>query len=106
MTRTTPELAPPLQTSTPLQREDVWPPTYDDLTCNKPNKQRIFSGIVYNTNAKRLFLKRYYVINNKLKAMFPKVGPTFHRGRGYLDCQGSNSRMDSSRLERQPSTVI
>ncbi|GBM80213.1 hypothetical protein AVEN_203725-1 [Araneus ventricosus] len=25
MTRTTPELAPPLQTSTPHQREDVWP---------------------------------------------------------------------------------
>ncbi|GBL72237.1 hypothetical protein AVEN_115206-1 [Araneus ventricosus] len=25
MTRTTPELAPPLQTSTPHRREDVWP---------------------------------------------------------------------------------
>ncbi|GBL91622.1 hypothetical protein AVEN_21696-1, partial [Araneus ventricosus] len=25
MTRTTPELAPPLQTSAPHQREDVWP---------------------------------------------------------------------------------
>ncbi|GBN01498.1 hypothetical protein AVEN_20697-1 [Araneus ventricosus] len=32
MKRTTPELAPPLQTSAPHQREDVWPPTYD-LTC-------------------------------------------------------------------------
>ncbi|GBN98974.1 hypothetical protein AVEN_44470-1 [Araneus ventricosus] len=26
MARTTPELAPPLQTSTPHQREDAWPP--------------------------------------------------------------------------------
>ncbi|GBL82032.1 hypothetical protein AVEN_50603-1 [Araneus ventricosus] len=43
MTRTTPELAPPLQTSAPFQREDVWSPTYD-LTCNRPNTRRIFSG--------------------------------------------------------------
>ncbi|GBM36261.1 hypothetical protein AVEN_71966-1 [Araneus ventricosus] len=34
MTRT-PELAPPLQTSTPHQQEDVWPPTCD-LACNGP----------------------------------------------------------------------
>ncbi|GBM48985.1 hypothetical protein AVEN_55199-1 [Araneus ventricosus] len=33
MTRTTPELAPPLHTSAPGQREDVWAPTYD-LTFN------------------------------------------------------------------------
>ncbi|GBN54478.1 hypothetical protein AVEN_209908-1 [Araneus ventricosus] len=44
MTRTTPELAPPLQTSAPHQREDVWPHTYD-LTCNKPTTRQIFSGI-------------------------------------------------------------
>ncbi|GBL97102.1 hypothetical protein AVEN_254138-1 [Araneus ventricosus] len=44
MTRTPPGLAPPLQTSAPHQREDVWPPTYD-LTCNRPNTRRIFSGI-------------------------------------------------------------
>ncbi|GBO02250.1 hypothetical protein AVEN_89404-1 [Araneus ventricosus] len=35
MTTATFELAPPLQTSAPHQREDVWSPTYD-LTCNKP----------------------------------------------------------------------
>ncbi|GBM39732.1 hypothetical protein AVEN_68580-1 [Araneus ventricosus] len=35
MTRTTPDLEPPLQTSTPYEQEDVWPPTYD-LTCNRP----------------------------------------------------------------------
>ncbi|GBL84258.1 hypothetical protein AVEN_118646-1 [Araneus ventricosus] len=29
MTRATPELAPPLQTSTPHQREAFGPPTYD-----------------------------------------------------------------------------
>ncbi|GBM34019.1 hypothetical protein AVEN_166450-1 [Araneus ventricosus] len=29
MTRTTPELAPPLQTSAPHQQEDVWLHTYD-----------------------------------------------------------------------------
>ncbi|GBN33999.1 hypothetical protein AVEN_143996-1, partial [Araneus ventricosus] len=44
MTRTTPEPAPPLQTSAPHQREDVSPPTYD-LTCNRPNTQCIYSGI-------------------------------------------------------------
>ncbi|GBO09547.1 hypothetical protein AVEN_209446-1 [Araneus ventricosus] len=31
---TTPELAPPLQTSAPHRREDLWSPTYD-LTCNR-----------------------------------------------------------------------
>ncbi|GBM52588.1 hypothetical protein AVEN_84078-1 [Araneus ventricosus] len=36
MTRTTPELLPPLQTFAPHQREYVWPPTYD-LACNRPN---------------------------------------------------------------------
>ncbi|GBM85001.1 hypothetical protein AVEN_4024-1 [Araneus ventricosus] len=35
MTRTTPELAPPLQTSASNQRENIWSPKYD-LTCNKP----------------------------------------------------------------------
>ncbi|GBM22983.1 hypothetical protein AVEN_172331-1 [Araneus ventricosus] len=34
MTRTTPELASPLQTSPPHQREDVRSPTYD-LACNR-----------------------------------------------------------------------
>ncbi|GBL87125.1 hypothetical protein AVEN_218808-1 [Araneus ventricosus] len=48
MTRTTPELAPPLQTSAPHQREDVWPTTYD-LACNRPNTRRIFSGIGFRT---------------------------------------------------------
>ncbi|GBN54272.1 hypothetical protein AVEN_128646-1 [Araneus ventricosus] len=37
MTKTTPELAPPLQTSSPQQGEGLWPATYD-LMCN-----RIFS---------------------------------------------------------------
>ncbi|GBN98750.1 hypothetical protein AVEN_3517-1 [Araneus ventricosus] len=36
MKRTTPELAPPLQTSAPHQRVDVWPHTHD-LTCNRSN---------------------------------------------------------------------
>ncbi|GBN13690.1 hypothetical protein AVEN_199734-1 [Araneus ventricosus] len=31
----TPELSPPLQTSTPYQLEDVWPPTCD-LGCKRP----------------------------------------------------------------------
>ncbi|GBO14028.1 hypothetical protein AVEN_22728-1 [Araneus ventricosus] len=35
MTRTTPELASPLQTSAPHQWKDVWPPAYD-LTRNRP----------------------------------------------------------------------
>ncbi|GBM04986.1 hypothetical protein AVEN_60193-1 [Araneus ventricosus] len=35
MTRTTPELALPLQATAPHQRQDVWPPTYD-LASNKP----------------------------------------------------------------------
>ncbi|GBM58522.1 hypothetical protein AVEN_268600-1 [Araneus ventricosus] len=35
MTRTAPELAPPPQTSTPNQREDVRPTT-TDLTYNRP----------------------------------------------------------------------
>ncbi|GBM48993.1 hypothetical protein AVEN_55205-1 [Araneus ventricosus] len=34
MSITIPELAPPLQTSAPHQREDVWPPTYD-VACNR-----------------------------------------------------------------------
>ncbi|GBN16919.1 hypothetical protein AVEN_210183-1 [Araneus ventricosus] len=37
------ELALPLQTSAPHQRECVWP--LHDLTCNKPITRRIFSGI-------------------------------------------------------------
>ncbi|GBO28815.1 hypothetical protein AVEN_24436-1 [Araneus ventricosus] len=33
----------------PHQREDVWSsPTYD-LTCNRPNTRRIFSGIGFGT---------------------------------------------------------
>ncbi|GBL78861.1 hypothetical protein AVEN_48849-1 [Araneus ventricosus] len=48
MTRTTPELAPPLQTSAPHQWEDVWLPTYD-LACNTPNTRPIFSGIGFQT---------------------------------------------------------
>ncbi|GBM37989.1 hypothetical protein AVEN_171171-1 [Araneus ventricosus] len=35
MTRATPEIPPPLQTSTLHQQEDVWPPTYD-LACSGP----------------------------------------------------------------------
>ncbi|GBM72867.1 hypothetical protein AVEN_39763-1 [Araneus ventricosus] len=53
MTRTTQELAPPLQTSTPHQREGVWLSTYD-LPCNKPNTRRISSGIgfrIWNPSA-------------------------------------------------------
>ncbi|GBL83045.1 hypothetical protein AVEN_165278-1 [Araneus ventricosus] len=55
MTRTTPELAPLVQTSAPHQREDVCLPTYD-LTCNRPNTRRIFSGIgfrIWNPAASR-----------------------------------------------------
>ncbi|GBN14420.1 hypothetical protein AVEN_210121-1 [Araneus ventricosus] len=55
MTRTTPELAPPLQTSTPHQREDVWPHRIyrspDPLT-----RRRFFSGIglqIWNPSAPR-----------------------------------------------------
>ncbi|GBM13592.1 hypothetical protein AVEN_124001-1 [Araneus ventricosus] len=48
MTRTTPELAPPLQTSAPNQREDAWPPTYD-LAYNKINTQQIFNEIGFRT---------------------------------------------------------
>ncbi|GBN75578.1 hypothetical protein AVEN_162114-1 [Araneus ventricosus] len=35
MTRTTPELAPPIQISAPHQKEALWPRTYD-LTFNRP----------------------------------------------------------------------
>ncbi|GBM25561.1 hypothetical protein AVEN_272555-1 [Araneus ventricosus] len=48
MMRTTPELAPLLQTSAPHQRENSWPPKYD-LTCNSPNIRRSFSGIVFQS---------------------------------------------------------
>ncbi|GBM46669.1 hypothetical protein AVEN_261049-1 [Araneus ventricosus] len=48
MTRTTPELAPPLQTSAPHQLKNVWPLTYD-LACNSPNTRRIFRGIGFRT---------------------------------------------------------
>ncbi|GBM90417.1 hypothetical protein AVEN_72325-1 [Araneus ventricosus] len=43
-TRTTLELATPLQYSAPHQRTDVRPLTYD-LACNSPDTQRIFSEI-------------------------------------------------------------
>ncbi|GBL99928.1 hypothetical protein AVEN_19423-1 [Araneus ventricosus] len=46
MTRTTPELAPPLQASTPHQREGVWPRAYG-WACIGPNTQPIFNGIVF-----------------------------------------------------------
>ncbi|GBM78155.1 hypothetical protein AVEN_2437-1 [Araneus ventricosus] len=45
---TIPQLAPHFQTSTPHQREDVWPSTYD-LACNRPHTWRIFSGIWFRT---------------------------------------------------------
>ncbi|GBL77463.1 hypothetical protein AVEN_41851-1 [Araneus ventricosus] len=48
MTRTTPELAPPFQASTPHQREDVLDTTYD-LACSRPHTRRIFSGIGFRT---------------------------------------------------------
>ncbi|GBM55679.1 hypothetical protein AVEN_188301-1 [Araneus ventricosus] len=48
MTRTTPELAPLLQTSAPHQWEDFSPPTYD-LACSRPNTRRIFSGFRFRT---------------------------------------------------------
>ncbi|GBM13752.1 hypothetical protein AVEN_90016-1 [Araneus ventricosus] len=48
ITRTTPELASPLQTSAPHQREDVWPHTYD-LTCNRSTTRLILSGIGFRT---------------------------------------------------------
>ncbi|GBN06074.1 hypothetical protein AVEN_185289-1 [Araneus ventricosus] len=35
MTRTTPQLVPPLKTSTPHQREGVWP-LRDELACTGP----------------------------------------------------------------------
>ncbi|GBO18996.1 hypothetical protein AVEN_201129-1 [Araneus ventricosus] len=44
MTRTTPELAPPLRASSPHQREGLWPPT-SDLACSRPNTLQIFRGI-------------------------------------------------------------
>ncbi|GBN12333.1 hypothetical protein AVEN_241526-1 [Araneus ventricosus] len=48
MTRTTPELAPPLQTSAPLRREDIWSLPYD-LACNRPHTRWIFKGIGFRT---------------------------------------------------------
>ncbi|GBL91069.1 hypothetical protein AVEN_184445-1 [Araneus ventricosus] len=48
MTRTTPKLAPPLQTSASHQREVVWPLAYD-LACSRPNTRRICSGIWFQT---------------------------------------------------------
>ncbi|GBN08030.1 hypothetical protein AVEN_266337-1 [Araneus ventricosus] len=45
MTRTTPELARP---SPNVNATDIWPLTYD-LTCNRPNTRRIFSGTVFRT---------------------------------------------------------
>ncbi|GBM65545.1 hypothetical protein AVEN_83392-1 [Araneus ventricosus] len=41
MTRTTPKLAPPLQTSTPHQREDVWPLEGRVMVWRKPNQQML-----------------------------------------------------------------
>ncbi|GBM96595.1 hypothetical protein AVEN_161299-1 [Araneus ventricosus] len=48
MTRTTPEVTPPLQTSPPHQRDDFWLPTYD-LACTRLNTRRIISGIGFRT---------------------------------------------------------
>ncbi|GBO22249.1 hypothetical protein AVEN_68440-1 [Araneus ventricosus] len=48
ITRTTPELVPPLLASTPHQREDVCPPPHG-LARNKPNTRRIFVGIGFRT---------------------------------------------------------
>ncbi|GBM36796.1 hypothetical protein AVEN_248747-1 [Araneus ventricosus] len=53
MTRTTPELLPPLQASAPHQRENVWFLTYD-LACNRPNTRRIFGGIDFELGTLRL----------------------------------------------------
>ncbi|GBM24502.1 hypothetical protein AVEN_254016-1 [Araneus ventricosus] len=48
MTRTTPELAPPLQRSTPTKKGERLATAYD-LTCNRPHTRRIFSGIWFRT---------------------------------------------------------
>ncbi|GBN93217.1 hypothetical protein AVEN_133254-1 [Araneus ventricosus] len=40
MTRTTPEMAPPLQTSARHKRENFWTPTYD-LTFNRPTNSNL-----------------------------------------------------------------
>ncbi|GBM29324.1 hypothetical protein AVEN_2831-1 [Araneus ventricosus] len=48
MTRTTPELAPPLQTSAKKQTVGRLATTYD-LACNRPYTRRIFSGIWFRT---------------------------------------------------------
>ncbi|GBN75345.1 hypothetical protein AVEN_44017-1 [Araneus ventricosus] len=48
MMRTTPDLAPPLETSAPCQQKDIWPPSYD-LACNRPNTRWVFSGIGFRT---------------------------------------------------------
>ncbi|GBN35415.1 hypothetical protein AVEN_73741-1 [Araneus ventricosus] len=48
MTRTTPEIAPPLQTAAPQQREDILLPIYV-LACNRSNKRRIFSEIGFRS---------------------------------------------------------
>ncbi|GBM69661.1 hypothetical protein AVEN_124443-1 [Araneus ventricosus] len=45
MTRTTPELAPTLQTSAPHQRQDVRPAT-NDLACNRPNTHRQWNRVL------------------------------------------------------------
>ncbi|GBM63435.1 hypothetical protein AVEN_120560-1 [Araneus ventricosus] len=55
MTRTTPELAPPLQTSKATPTGGRLTTTYD-LTCNRPHTRRIFSGIgsrTWNPSPKR-----------------------------------------------------
>ncbi|GBM46494.1 hypothetical protein AVEN_78886-1 [Araneus ventricosus] len=47
MTRTTPELAPPLQTFAPYQRKDVWPRRIQG--ASDPLTRRFFSGIRFRT---------------------------------------------------------
>ncbi|GBN26125.1 hypothetical protein AVEN_275673-1 [Araneus ventricosus] len=48
MTRPTPDMVPPLQTSSPHQREDIYPRMYD-LTFKMTNTRPIFSGIRFET---------------------------------------------------------
>ncbi|GBN67265.1 hypothetical protein AVEN_146049-1 [Araneus ventricosus] len=89
MTRTTPELASPLQASALHQREDVWPPTYD-LTCSRPNTRRIFSGIGFRTwklfgpKAETLSLGHRGLVFNLLCIQYSKQNKIKGRDRRYL----------------------
>ncbi|GBN74384.1 hypothetical protein AVEN_200926-1 [Araneus ventricosus] len=92
MTKITPEVPPPLQTSAPHLLEIFWPSTHD-LAYNGPNIRRIVSGIGFRTwNSPTPKPRPYYYATAALKLDKEIVGVLKYCKRWVLTLQASGPR--------------